>query len=137
MARGTNSALHPNRQVGAARFIQGNVASPTPDGGISSRDAGPTIQANWETLRDQGMSAQEATDRLHTLPPPPAIPGGPPSPWWLNGQVPMNSDPNQAVMSGPTTVNNGSPETYDIEPRYTNSYGPVADILNDHQSTLA
>lgn len=65
MARGANTAFHPNRQVGAARFIQASVVTPTPDGGISSRDAGPIIQENWEHMRDLGMSGEDATARLH------------------------------------------------------------------------
>jgi hypothetical protein len=66
MPRGENTAFHPNRQVGAARFIQSaSVSTPTPDGGISSRDAGMTIQNQWEHLRDLGMSSEDATARLH------------------------------------------------------------------------
>lgn len=147
-----NRALSPNRQVSATRF-QGSagVATPTPDGGASSRTAGPIIQQNWERMRDQGMSAQAATAALHTLTPTiaPVPPVGGSTSWWMSGQ-PANSDPHQATMSGPVIpagvrapdptwqpgpglgsniVNN---LTHWSQPPTTptNSYGPAGQILN-------
>jgi hypothetical protein len=138
MPRGVNTAFHPARVVN----------TPTPDGGADPDTAGPIIQANWERLRDSGMSATEATTRLHTLTPTVSTsshraPAEGTSPSWLNSQQ-MPTAPNNASMHGPTiprTVaapnRDGTAATYEIGPRYTNSYGPVADILNRRQPTLA
>jgi hypothetical protein len=106
-----NMAHHPNRQVHPERFRQGiGIASPTPDGGADPRTAGMVIQNQWEDMRDAGMSAQDATARLH-------------------GDL---SIPMPQRMSDPVVA-----FIQDTQPRYTNSYGPVADILNARQPTLA
>jgi hypothetical protein len=44
------------------------IAHPDADGGAYDRDSGMLIQENWENLVDGGMSPEDATERLHTLP---------------------------------------------------------------------
>lgn len=107
MARGENTAYHPARQVSRASV---GIAHPTPDGGISSRDAGMTIQNNWEAMRDAGMSGEDATARMH-------------------GDL---SIPMPSIMTDPVAQ-----WVHDNEPTYTDSYGPVADILNRLQMDVA
>jgi len=105
MARGINTAMSPARRPSSIGIVH-----PSTDGGISSRDAGPVIQGNWERMRDAGMSAQDATARMHGN---------------LSIQMPQRmTDPVVAF-------------TQDNQPRYTNSYGPVGQIMNRHQSTVA
>ena len=88
----------------------GLVAQPTPDGGASSNTAGPVIQQQWANMVNAGMSAQDATARLHGN---------------LSIQMPQRmTDPVAAFVQ-------------DTQPTYTDSYGPVADILNDRQSEPA
>lgn len=150
MARGENTAFHPGRRVDAA-----SVSTPTPDGGTDSRTAGPIIQSNWEALRDSGMSAEDATARLHTLTP--TVHPGPASgtsPSWLTSQQFAPVAPNNATISGPTipsTVRAPEPAAPVWTPSHpsivsnlanffhpgpptvrTNSYGPVGEIINRH-----
>ena len=127
-----NQAYHPNRQVGRERFA-GTVSQPTPDGGISTRDAGMTIQNNWEALRDSGMSAEDATYQLHNLVPPPDVstPGRAPAegtnPAWL-GPSP-NSDPHQATISAALPADVAAPaDTQGYEP-----VGFLHAILGDYR----
>lgn len=110
MSRGVNTALSPARQVSRLTPTVGTVSHPSPDGGISGDAAGPIIQSNWENMRDAGMSGEDATARLHGN---------------LSIQMP-------AIMTDPVAQ-----FIHSHQPRYTNSYGPVADILNARQVTVA
>lgn len=106
-----NTASHPARQVSRdALRASAGVAHPSPDGGADPRTAGPIIQSNWEAMRDYGMSGEDATARMH-------------------GDL---SIPLPAVMTDP-----GSMFFHDNQPIYTDSYGPVADILNRQQMVPA
>lgn len=86
------------------------VATPSPDGGISGNSAGPVIQSNWSAMRDAGMSGADATARMH-------------------GDL---SIPMPSIMTDPVAQ-----FVHDNQPIYTDSYGPVADILNRQQMTVA